>query len=72
MSQATCQQAAARVMARADALAAISETPGELTRIYLSPEHLQANQQVALWMTQAGMAVWQDSVGTIFRSLFYF
>lgn len=59
------QQAAVRVMARADELAAISETPDALTRVYLSPQHLQANQQVALWMTQAGMRVWQDSVGNI-------
>ncbi|URN98311.1 allantoate amidohydrolase [Leclercia adecarboxylata] len=63
--QAEWQQAAARVMARADVLAAISETPGALTRVYLSPQHLQANQQVALWMSQAGMTVWQDSVGNI-------
>lgn len=59
------QQAATRVMARADELAAISETPEGLTRVYLSPQHLQANQQAALWMTQAGMTVWQDSVGNI-------
>lgn len=59
------EQAAARVMARADELAAISETPEGLTRVYLSPQHLQANQQAALWMTQAGMTVWQDSVGNI-------
>ncbi|MDM4209507.1 allantoate amidohydrolase [Klebsiella spallanzanii] len=63
--QAEMQQAAARVMARADELAAISETPEGLTRVYLSPQHLQANQQAALWMTQAGMTVWQDSVGNI-------
>ena len=37
------QQAAARVMARADELAAISETPDALTRVYLSPQHLAAN-----------------------------
>lgn len=59
------QQAAARVMARADELAAISETPDALTRVYLSPQHLAANQRAALWMTQAGMTVWQDSVGNI-------
>jgi hypothetical protein len=34
--QAEMQQAAARVMARADELAAISETPDALTRVYLS------------------------------------
>ncbi len=70
MNQSTRQQAemmaaAERVMARADALAAISETAEGLTRVYLSPQHLQANQQVARWMTQAGMTVWQDSVGNI-------
>lgn len=59
------QQAAARVLARADELAAISETPDALTRVYLSPQHLSANQRAALWMTQAGMTVWQDSVGNI-------
>lgn len=57
--------AAARVMARAERLAAISETPEGLTRVYLSPQHLEANQQVAHWMRQAGMIVWQDSVGNI-------
>ena len=57
--------AAARVMARAERLAAISETPEGLTRVYLSPQHLDANQQVAHWMRQAGMIVWQDSVGNI-------
>lgn len=58
-------EAAIRVMARADELALISETPEGLTRVYLSGEHLQANQQVAQWMSQAGMQVWQDSVGNI-------
>lgn len=63
--QAEMQQAAARVMARADELAAISETPDALIRVYLSPQHLEANQRAARWMTQAGMTVWQDSVGNI-------
>lgn len=58
-------EAAARVMARADELAAISETLDALTRVYLSAQHLQANQRVAEWMRQAGMLVWQDSVGNI-------
>lgn len=57
--------AAERVMARADALAAISETPDALIRVYLSAQHLQANQLVGEWMRQAGMTVWQDSVGNI-------
>lgn len=59
------QQAAQRVMARADELASISEDREALTRVYLSPQHLQANQRVGQWMRQAGMTVWQDSVGNI-------
>ncbi|KAB8310287.1 allantoate amidohydrolase [Erwinia endophytica] len=58
-------QAAARVMARCDQLAEISETPGFLTRVYLSSEHLRANALVGEWMAAAGMTVWQDSVGNI-------
>lgn len=64
MSQPARQQAE-RVMARADELAAISETPDALTRVYLSPQHLEANQRVAQWMAEAGMIVWQDSVGNV-------
>ncbi len=58
-------KAAQRIMQRCDVLATISETPGELTRVYLSEQHFQANRQVAQWMTQAGMHVWQDEVGNI-------
>lgn len=58
-------RAARRVMARCDTLAEISETPGQLTRVYLSPEHLRANAQVAQWMQNAGMLTWQDAVGNI-------
>ncbi|RRZ92130.1 allantoate amidohydrolase [Erwinia sp. 198] len=65
MDLAAAQQAAARVMARCDRLAAISETPDALTRVYLSPEHLRANRLVGEWMAAAGMRVWQDGVGNI-------
>jgi allantoate deiminase len=58
-------RAAQRVMARCDALATISETPGQLTRVYLSPEHMRANALVAQWMEEAGMLTWQDAVGNI-------
>lgn len=57
--------AAQRVMSRCDALAEITETPGQLTRVYLSPEHLRANQLVAEWMQAVGMNTWTDSVGNI-------
>lgn len=58
-------RAAQRVMARCDALSTISETPGQLTRVYLSPEHMRANTLVAQWMEEAGMLTWQDAVGNI-------
>ncbi len=57
--------AARRVMLRCDILAGITETPGQLTRRYLSPQHVQANLQVADWLRAAGMRVWQDGVGNI-------
>lgn len=65
MTPEEARQAAARVMARSDQLAEISATPGELTRVYLSPEHLQANARVGQWMAEAGMTTWQDAVGNI-------
>ncbi|MCG8710715.1 allantoate amidohydrolase [Brenneria sp. 4F2] len=65
MSMFAARPAAERVMARCDALAEISETAGQLTRVYLSPEHLRANVLVGEWMREAGMQVRQDSVGNI-------
>lgn len=46
MNASEAQTAAARVMARCDALAEISESSEGLTRVYLSPEHLRANARV--------------------------
>lgn len=65
MNQEEAACAAARVMARCDALAQLSESTEGLTRVYLSSEHLQANALVAQWMQQAGMNTWQDAVGNI-------
>lgn len=65
MSVRQAQQAGERAMARCDSLAVISETAGQLTRVYLSAEHLRANHLTGQWMKQAGMRVWQDEVGNI-------
>ena len=46
MLPAAAQAAAEQIMSRCDALAEISETPGHLTRVYLSLEHRRANAQV--------------------------
>jgi allantoate deiminase len=53
------------VMARLDVLAACSETPGALTRTYLSPAHRRAIDLVLDWMVEAGMSVRLDPVANV-------
>ncbi|MFD1627154.1 allantoate amidohydrolase [Azospirillum griseum] len=53
------------LLERSDALAAISADGGRLSRHYLTPEHRRANDQVAAWMVEAGMAVREDALGNI-------
>jgi allantoate deiminase len=55
----------AKIMARIDELAALSESPDGLTRRYLTPEHRQVNDLVGQWMRDAGMTARQDAVGNI-------
>jgi allantoate deiminase len=55
----------AEVMARLDALAGFTETPGRLTRLYLTPEHKAAALQVRAWMEEAGMMAHTDAVGNV-------
>ncbi|KAA5606361.1 allantoate amidohydrolase [Roseospira marina] len=54
-----------RLLARCDALAALSETEGALTRTYLSPQHAEANALVGGWMAEAGMTVRVDALGNL-------
>ncbi|CAG9295469.1 allantoate amidohydrolase [Celerinatantimonas diazotrophica] len=54
-----------RIYARCQKLAKFSESSDKLTRVYLSKEHAQCNQQVARWMHEAGMSTWQDAVGNL-------
>ena len=53
------------LMQRLDTLAAISDEPGALTRLYLSPAHESAVKLVGNWMREAGMSVRMDALGTI-------
>lgn len=53
------------IMARLDELAAISAEPGAITRLNLTPEHRLANELVARWMRQAGMATRTDEIGNL-------
>ena len=54
-----------RVLARLDALAAITDEPGRITRLYLSPAHRRAADLVAGWMRELGLDVSEDATGTV-------
>lgn len=55
----------ARIFEGIEALAAISEHPGNLTRRSLTAEHKRANALVGNWMSNAGMQVRTDAIGNI-------
>ncbi len=55
----------ARILDRIDRLAAITEDAPRLTRTYLTDAHRQANELVATWMREAGMAARTDAVGNV-------
>ena len=57
---------AAKLMARCDALAVMSETPDNLTRTFLSPPMHEVHAALCDWMEAAGMAVRTDAVGNLF------
>jgi allantoate deiminase len=57
------------LMQRLDALAAITDEPGKLTRLYLSPAHVKAAAQVEAWMRDAGLTVRRDALGTVIGRL---
>jgi allantoate deiminase len=46
-------------------LAAISETPDNLTRIFLTPEHRAAAELIMSWMVEAGMSAHLDAIGNV-------
>ena len=56
---------AQRILARCDALARCSETPGALTRRYLTPQMRAANDLVLAWMQEAGMTARIDAIGNV-------
>jgi allantoate deiminase len=53
------------IVDRIDALAAISETPERLARIFLTPEHRAAADLILSWMREAGMAARLDAIGNV-------
>jgi len=54
-----------KIAARLVELAAISDEPDRLTRLYLSTAHRKAADLVAAWMREAGMAVRIDALGSV-------
>jgi allantoate deiminase len=57
---------APELMARLDRLSAITEIPGQLTRRYLSPAHMDAMRQTEAWMAEAGMRTHTDALLSLF------
>jgi allantoate deiminase len=53
------------IVGRINRLAAISETPDHLTRIFLSPEHRAAADLIMSWMVEAGMSAHLDAIGNV-------
>lgn len=56
---------ALRIQDRIDALAAISDEKGMITRTFLSEAARQANRVVAEWMQKAGLRTREDAVGNL-------
>ncbi len=55
----------AQAVARLESLGSISEEADRLTRTFGSPAMRRANDLVASWMTQAGLAVRRDAIGNL-------
>jgi allantoate deiminase len=53
------------IVGRIGALGAVSETPENLTRIFLSPEHRAAADLLLSWMQEAGMRAHLDAIGNV-------
>lgn len=53
------------ILARAEALAVWSDTPGALTCTYLTPAHRRTAAQIGTWMAEAGMQVHTDALGNV-------
>src|SRR5690349_7903863 len=55
----------AALMERLDAFARFSSEPDALTRLFLTPEHRAAADQLIAWMDEAGMTVRIDAAGNV-------
>jgi allantoate deiminase len=64
-AQASATSLGTRIATRVAELAAISDDPNGLTRLYLSPAHRRAADHVIGWMREAGMTGHVDAVGNV-------
>jgi allantoate deiminase len=55
----------AEIVARITLLAAISETPEHLARVFLTAEHREAADLILSWMRDAGMSAHLDAIGNV-------
>jgi allantoate deiminase len=53
------------IVGRINRLAEISETPANITRIFLTPEHRAAADLILSWMREAGMSAHLDAIGNL-------
>ena len=53
------------IVSRINQLGTISESAGNLTRIFLSPEHRTAADLLMSWMSGAGMDAHLDAIGNV-------
>ncbi|WP_076862694.1 allantoate amidohydrolase [Bradyrhizobium mercantei] len=53
------------IVARINQLAAISETPEHLARVFLTDEHRKAADLILSWMREAGMSAHLDAIGNV-------
>ncbi len=53
------------IVGRISELAAISETPEHLARIFLTPEHRAASDLILGWMREAGLRAHLDAIGNV-------
>src|SRR5580704_11748975 len=61
----TYTERAAHVIARCRKIAACTEVPGEITRLFLTPPMHQVHGLLRGWMEAAGMTVHVDAIGNI-------
>jgi allantoate deiminase len=53
------------IVGRINRLAEISETPDNITRVFLTPEHRVAADLIMSWMREAGMSAHLDAIGNV-------